>query len=68
MIITEYADQYFNGENIGQPVYIPYCLTCKKPYAHYWATTYFCGDCELDNRATTYRNKATTKKDKDNQI
>ncbi len=67
MIVVEYADQFLNGMNLGKPVYIPYCLTCRKPYAHWFDTTNFCGICELDHRADAFRHKATTKADKDNK-
>ena len=68
MITMEYADLYINGENIGQPIYFPRCLTCRLPYPHWYSTTVHCGECELNGRANMYRGKATTKADKEAKL
>jgi len=44
------------GEYFEQPaIYYPLCVTCKKPYAHWFATTLYCGNCELEGRASNDR-------------
>jgi len=43
------------GEYKEMPIYYPFCATCKKPYAHWFATTIYCGECELNGNAANDR-------------
>jgi len=50
-----------------QTMFHPRCATCKKKYVHWFNTTIYCGECELNGRANEDRKKPKDRKSNANK-